>query len=155
MKKLSLFVLAVVFTFASLPLFAQENFTEGTVSRIVLFHIKPGHATEFWNDVRQNSKPIFEEYKKQGVITDYAFFTKLNSENPEDWNVGINLIYKNFAALDGLTSRTDPITLKFYGGREARAAVMAKRTEHSTVVSTFLVRSIDPKPMMSSAMMPK
>jgi hypothetical protein len=155
MKKVPLFVLLVLFALTSLPLFAQENFTEGPISRIVLIHIKAGHFTEFWNGVRQNLKPIFEEYKKQGVISDYHFFTKASTENPEDWNVGINLTYKNYAALDDLASRTDPITLKFYGSREARAAANLKSTEHSTIVSSFLIRTVDPKPMTSTTMTPR
>lgn len=155
MKKVPLSVLLVLFALTSLPLLAQVNFTEGPISRIILIHIKAGHATEFWNDVRQNLKPIYEEYKKQGVISDYHFFTKATTENPEDWNVGINLTYKNYAALDELASRTDPITLKLYGSREARAAANVKRTEHAMTVSSFLIRSVDPKPMMSSTMTPK
>ena len=151
MKKVSLFVLVVVFALVSMPLFAQENFTEGPVSRIVLIHIKAGHGTEFWNDVRQNLKPIFEEYKKEGVITGYDFFTKASADNPEDWNVGFNLTYKNYAALDGLAARTDPITLKIYGSREARSAAGVKRTENATTVASFLIRAVDPKPMMSTA----
>lgn len=145
MKKVSLLIAAAM-VFAA-PLFAQENFTDGAVSRIILIHIKPGHTTDFWSDVRQNLKPVYEEYKKQGVITDYAFFTKATLENPDDWNVGINLTYKNYGALDGLAEKTDPITLKFYGSREARTAAGMKRTEAATTVSSFLIRQVDPKPM--------
>src|SRR5712692_2444098 len=122
MKRVSLFVAAALSLIVAAPLFAQENFTEGPISRIVLIHIKPGHTTDFWSDVRQNLKPIYEEYKKQGVITSYGFFTKATLENADDWNVGLTLDYQNYAALDGLAVRTDPITLKFYGSREARTA---------------------------------
>lgn len=66
MKKVSLTMIAVLFTLIAVPLCAQENFTEGPISRIVLIHIKPGRGTEFWSDIRQNLKPIYEEYKKQG-----------------------------------------------------------------------------------------
>jgi hypothetical protein len=155
MKKVSLFVAIIVSAFVSMPLFAQENFTEGPVSRIILIHIKSGHTAEFWNDIRQNLKPIYEEYKKQGVISDYHFFTKATTENPEDWSVGINLTYKNYAALDDLASRTDPITLKFYGSREARAAANMKRTEHASTVSSFLIRTVDPKPMTATTPTPR
>ena len=146
MKKVSLITMAILSTLVTVPLFAQENFTEGTISRIVLIHIKPGRNTDFWSDVRQNLKPIYEELKKQGVINDYAFFTKATSENADDWNVGINLVYKNYAALDGLTARIDPITLKFYGSREARTAALNKRLESGTTVSSFLIRQVDPRP---------
>lgn len=154
MKKIFVLTATVLSLVVTAPLFAQENFTEGTISRIVLVHIKPGHATDFWNDVRQNLKPLFEEYKKQGVIAEYDFFTKATAESSEDWSVGYSLTYKNYAALDGLAARTDPITLKIYGSREARTAAQMKRTEHATLVSSFLIRTVDPKPM-SSSMPPK
>ncbi|GAC1400973.1 MAG: hypothetical protein NVSMB68_15700 [Thermoanaerobaculia bacterium] len=150
MKKLSLFVLVVLCAFASAPLLAQENYTEGTLTRIILIRITPGHAPDFWNDVRQNLKPIYEEFKKQGVISDYEFFTKATTENADDWNVGIGLTFKNYAALDGLLARMDPITLKMYGSREARTEALKRRPEFGTTVSSFLIRNVDPRPMAAA-----
>lgn len=146
MKKVSLLIAISALVFAA-PLFAQEDFTPGPISRIILYDIKPGHNADFWADVRQNLKPIYEEYKKQGVITDYGYFTKSTLDKADDWNVGLSLSYKNWGALDGLAAKTDPITLKFYGSREARTAAQMKRAEASTVVSNFLIRAVDPNPM--------
>jgi hypothetical protein len=154
MKKVSLITIVILSTLVAVPLFAQENFTEGPISRIVLIHIKPGRNTEFWSDVRQNLKPVYEELKKQDVISDYHFFTKASTDDPEDWNVGINLTYRNYAALDGLAARTDPITLKFYGSREARADVQRRRTENGTIVSSFIIRQVDPRPAGTSSTAP-
>ncbi len=154
MKRVSLLVLTVLMILGALPVLGQENFTEGPLSRIVLLRIKPGHTTDFWADVRQNLKPIYEEYKKQGIITSYGFFTKATLENADDWNVGLTLDYQNYAALDGLALRTDPITLKFYGSREARTAAGNRRTENATTVSSFLIRQVDPRPMPSATPRP-
>lgn len=150
MKKVSVFIGAILLFISGAPLSGQENFTEGAISRVILVDITRGHFTEYWADIRQNLKPIYEEYKKQGVISDYSFFTKATAEAAGDWDVGVVLTYKNYAALDGLAARTDPITLKFYGSRDARAAAARKRTEHSTLVSSFLTRTVDPKPMTSN-----
>ena len=150
MKRISLFALTVLMILGALPVLAQENFTEGAVTRIIHLRIKPGRATEFWADVRQNLKPTYEEYKKQGIIVNYGFFTKASLENADDWNVGIRLDYQNYAALDGLAVRTDPVTLKIYGSREARTAAGNRRLENATAVSSFLVRQVDPKPMPSA-----
>jgi hypothetical protein len=154
MKRLPLFVFAILMIVGTLPVVAQENFTEGPISRIILIHIKPGRTTDFWADVRQNLRPVYEEYKKQGIIANYGFFTKATTESPEDWNVGIRLDYQNYAALDGLAARTDPITLKIYGSREARAAVATRRVENATTVSSFIIRQVDPRPMPSPAPKP-
>src|SRR5437773_4339975 len=155
MKRISLSFLTVLMILGARPVLAQENFTEGAITRIILLRIKPGKATEFWTDVRQNLKPIYEEYKKQGIITNYQIFTKSTAENAEDWNVGIVLTYQNYAALDTLTERTDPITLKFYGSREARTAAGNRRPENATIVSSFLIRQVDPRSMTPSAPRPR
>jgi hypothetical protein len=154
MKRVSLFVLTSLMILGAMPVLAQENFTEGGVTRIIHLKIKPGRATEFWADIRQNLKPIYEEYKKQGIITNYGFFTKATSENADDWNVGIRLDYQNYAALDGLAVRTDPITMKIYGSREARTAAGNRRSENATTVSSFLIRQVDPRPMPSATPRP-
>ncbi|HYS52918.1 MAG TPA: hypothetical protein VER58_04010 [Thermoanaerobaculia bacterium] len=147
MRRWSLFVLACLLILGALPLMAQENFTLGTVERVVLLRINPGKTNDFWADLRQHTKPVFEEYKKQGIITNYGFFTKATAENRDDWNVGYFLEYQNYAALDGLATRTDPITLKHYGSAEARTAAGNRRSELATLVSSILLRNVDPRPM--------
>lgn len=121
---------------------AQENFTEGTVWRVTLVDIKPGKATDFWRDVRGNLKPIWEEYKKAGIIVNYIVHIKMTTDDPGDWDVAIALEYKNMAALDGLGAKTDPITLKAYGTADARREAGAKRTEYGTTVASFLMRQV-------------
>jgi len=135
----------------ALPLVAQENFTLGPVTRVILLRITPGKTTDFWADVRQNIKPVFEEEKRQGIIIGYTFFTKTTTENRDDWNVGYTIQYANYAALDGLADRIDPITLKHYGSAEARTAAANKRPQNATLVSSFLVRNVDPRPMAAMA----
>jgi hypothetical protein len=150
MRRITRFVLTFLLIFGALPLVAQENFAPGPVSRVVLLRINPGKANDFWADVRQHTKPVFEEYKKAGIVTNYGFFTKATTENPDDWNVGFILTYQNYAALDGLADRTDPITLKHYGTREARTAAANRRVEYAKTISSFLIRDVDPRPMTAA-----
>jgi hypothetical protein len=107
--------------------------------------IKPGKGTDFWTDLRKNLKPTYEEYKKEKIITDYAVYLKSTTENEGDWDVAIAFQYPSFAALDGLAARTDPVTLRIYGSKEARAAAGAKRPEFGTLVASFLMRQVTPK----------
>ncbi|MBK5259261.1 MAG: hypothetical protein JJE51_06690 [Thermoanaerobaculia bacterium] len=147
MRRLSLVATVLALAVVALPCSAQENFVEGTVSRIILLKVTPGMNSEFWADIRSNIKPTYEEYKKQGIITDYSFFTKTSLEGPDDWSVGIRLTYKNFAGLDGLVAKMDPVTLKHYGGKDSRASAAKKRALNGTTVKTYLIREVDPKPM--------
>lgn len=140
-KTLALALLTIALS--SAPLAAQQspNTTPGTVTRVVLVRVKPGHGDQFWQDVRQHLKPIYDEEKRLGIISDYSFFTKSTTENENDWGVGLALTYKNWAAIDSLTPRTDPITLAHYGSAANRTAANNARSEHSTVVSSFLMRN--------------
>ena len=80
----------------------SPNTTPGPVTRVILIRITPGHADAFWQDVRQHLKPVYEEYKRRGIITDYTVATKSTTEKPDDWNVVLTLSYANWAAFDNL-----------------------------------------------------
>ncbi len=136
-------IAALALMLCAAPAFAQPgspNTTPGTVTRVTLVRIKPGHADPFWQDVRQHLKPIFDEYKRQGIVTNYTVGTKSTTETPDDWNVVFTATYPNWAAFDTFTSRTDPITLAHYGSAANRTAAAMARIEHSTTVASFLVR---------------
>ncbi len=143
--KRAIFIAMLLCTFAfgaAAPTSAQEHFTLGPVVRVILLDIKPGKGPDFWRDMRQNMKPVYEEFKKAGIIRNYSVSTKSTLDDPGDWEVAIALEYENWAALDGLGQKTDPITLRFYGSAEARAAAAAKRTENATTVASFLMRNV-------------
>ncbi len=118
----------------------SPNTTPGAVARVIHVKINPGHGAQFWQDLRQNLKPIYDTYKAQGIITDWLVSTKTTTESPDDWGVSIQLIYPNFAALDNLNSKTDPITLAHYGTAEKRAAAASARSQTATTVHNYLVR---------------
>jgi hypothetical protein len=118
----------------------SPNTTPTTVTRVVLIHIKPGHADPFWADLRQNGKPVFDEEKRQGILTNYTVATKSTTDSPDDWNVALTFTYPNWASFDNLTTRVDPITLAHYGSAAARTAAGLARVEHSTTVASFLLR---------------
>lgn len=136
-------VAALALMLCAAPAFAQPgspNTTPGTVTRVTLVRIKPGHADAFWQDVRQHQKPINDEYKKQGLITNYTVGTKSTLESPDDWNVVFTQTYPNWASLDTFGPRTDPITVAHYGSAANRTAAGIARQEHSTLIGSILVR---------------
>ena len=139
-KRLALAALALALTTA--PALAQQspNTTPGTVTRIVLVRITPGHGDQFWQDVRQHLKPIYDEEKRQGLLSNWSVATKSTQDGPQDWNVALVLTYPNWAALDTFTSRADVITLAHYGSAANRTAANNARIEHGSVTANFLVR---------------
>ena len=135
-------VAALALMLCAAPALAQQspNTTPGTVTRVILVRIKPGHGDPFWADVRQHQKPIWDEQKRQGILTNYTVATKVTLDNPDDWSVAGTFTYPNWATLDNLQSRTEAITLAHYGSAANRTAANIARLEHSTVVASFLVR---------------
>lgn len=124
---------------AQQPASAPVTVTTTGISRVTLFKINPGQGGAYNRDVVDNLIPIYEEYKKAGLLVSYSFFSKTTTESPDDWGVGVMLTYANWAALDNLGPRTAPITLRHYGTAERRTAAGNARNELRTVVSSFLV----------------
>jgi hypothetical protein len=124
---------------------AQEHYTLGPVQRIILLDIKPGKGSEFWTDLRQNVRPVYDEYKRQGLIQDYSVGLKSTSDGPQDWDVALVLTFKSWAALDLFATKGDSISMRHYGSYGKRSEVGARRSESGTVVSSFLVRTVSLK----------
>ena len=121
---------------------AQDQYTEGTVDRVVLLRILPGHANAFWDDVKTNLAPIWSEEKTQGLIEGYQLFLNQTKANPEDWDVGLVLTYKNMAALDGLSMKIFDLRMKKFGNKSSEQQVVNKRVENVQVVASYLTRNV-------------
>jgi hypothetical protein len=136
---LVLLVLLVTLTPAA---HSQEHYTLGPVQRIILLDIKPGKGREFWTDLRQNVRPLYDEYKRQGLIQDYSVGLKSTAEGPQDWDVALILTFKNWAALDVFATKGDSVSMRYYGSYGKRSEAGARRSDSGTVISSFLVRSV-------------
>ena len=147
MRKIFLVTLFLCYCFLSTPAQAQDNFTDGTVWRVNLYKVKPGKMSELLMEMRQNLRPLHEEYKKQGLIVDYKLYTNSTTDSSGDWSLALAVGYKNWAALDDLARKADPITLKHYGTREKRQEAQNKRNQLFEVVSSRLMREITLNPL--------
>jgi hypothetical protein len=145
----TLFLLLLVFVFAMpwAPVAAQQaaggvKVTPSTVTRVILVKINPGQRPAFDQDMMDNMIPIYDEEKKAGTLTNYEIYNNVTTNGPNDWSVGIALTYPNYAMLDNLGERNDPITLKHYGSAEKRQAAADHRNQITTVVSSRLQRTV-------------
>lgn len=130
--------------FASVPCVshAQEHYTLGAINRITLVDIKPGKASAFWTDMRQNLRPLYDEYKRQGLIQDYSVGVKSTAEGPGDWDAVIILTFRNWAALDTFATKGDSVSMKYFGSYAKRSDSGTKRSETANLVSSILVRDV-------------
>ena len=143
-------VLQAIFVFALLigvvPAFAQNpNYDVGPVWRVTYFYVKPGMSDTFWKDFHDHIKPVLDEEKKQGLISDYKAFTNPTSNQPNDWDIAIAVLYPNWAAIDQLDAKAASIVVKHYGSREAAFEALRKRSEIREVVASHLAREVSPK----------
>jgi L-rhamnose mutarotase len=133
----------VVFLMLIVPaLFAQEHYTEGPVWRIQLIRVKPTHMDEYLTSLRQTTKPMIEEEKKQGMIMDYKVFLKETKNSPEDWDICVAVEYKNYAAMDGLAAKGEMARDKILGGKQQGQQLSEKRAEIREIISSELLQEI-------------
>jgi hypothetical protein len=121
---------------------AQVPYKQGTVTRVVLLSVIPGHFDAFYADLKKNIVPLWEAEKSAGLILDYSLFLNQTSAGSNDWDIGYTLTYKNMAALDGLPDKVYELRMKQYGSKEDEQKVIEKRVETAKVVSSSLLRDI-------------
>jgi len=139
-------ILFVVTLLTALPAKAQNpNYDVGPVWRVTYYHIKPGQGEAFWKDFRENLKPVYDEVKKEGMITDYKVWTNFTTDSPNDWDVAVGLMFPNWAALDQIDAKAATISAKHYGSREAMLDAAKKRNDIREVVMSKVAREVTPK----------
>lgn len=145
MKKicLSLFF-ACIFAIGAQAQASDPPTTAGNVIRVVYFDVMPGKTSDFLTFLRKNSKVIFEEQMKQGLILNYMYYSKPTTNGPGDWDVALTISYRTYAdAIDSNAERSakfDAITLKHYGSAEERTKANNYVESLRTVVSTHIIR---------------
>ncbi|MGC2110407.1 MAG: hypothetical protein WA655_12875 [Candidatus Korobacteraceae bacterium] len=120
----------------------QDQYNEGTVERVSLYRILPGHFTAAMADLKKNVQPIWEAEKADGLIEGYQIFFNQTKANIDDWDIGIALTYKNMAALDGLGMKVLDLRMKQYGDKSKEQQVIDKRVENLQQVASYLIRNV-------------
>ena len=138
-------VSAAVLSLAS-PAVAQSSrpYTEGPVRFVSYIRTKPGKFDEYMKYLQGPYKTLYEALKKEGIILGYAVYTSV-ARNPEDWDIVLTVDYKNFAALDGLQDRTDPISERLLGTLEQQNQRYAERGTLRDVLGNRLLRELQLK----------
>ena len=128
--------------FVGLPALAQEHYTEGPVWRITFYKIKPNQQDAYFASLRQKAKPYLDQLKQQGIIVDYKTYLNETNSGAGDWDLALGVEYKNFAAMDGLTSKMEAARDKFFGSKDSAQQVGQQRTEMREEVGSILVREV-------------
>jgi len=121
---------------------AQEHYTEGPVWRVSLIRVKPTAMDAYLTSLRQSSKPLLDEEKRQGIIVDYKIFLKETKHDAQDWDLCLAIEYKNHAAMDGLSAKGEAIRDKILGGKQQAQQLGEKRAEIRELVSSEVLDEI-------------
>lgn len=124
---------------------AQDQYTEGTVERVTLVHILPGHFSAFMADIKANLQPLWDSEKADGLIVGYQLFLNQTKASPDDWDLGISMTYKNMAALDGLGQKVLDLRMKQFGDKSKEQKVLDQRVENARAVASYLIRNVTMK----------
>jgi hypothetical protein len=122
--------------------FSQEHFTEGPVWNVTFIRVKPAQFDAYLSNLQQNAKLAYDEAKRQGVIMDYKVFLKQTKSSPQDWDIALAVLYKNYAQMDGQAAKFEAIRDKVLGGKQAFQQATEKRGEIREIVGIELVQEI-------------
>jgi len=111
----------------------------GAVMRVSLYRYADGMQQAVLADMRTHLIPTWEAMRAAGILINYATMTNAAPSSKDDWQFGIALTYKNWAALDSLGARNAPITLKHYGTAEARTAALEAGNRMRVLISSSLI----------------
>lgn len=141
-KAISLILFVAALLTASAASAQSPNYNTGPVWRVTYYSIKPGQGDAFWKDIRENFKPIYDEFKSAGLISDYKFWVNPVLDHPNDWDVALGIMYPNWAAMDELDAKGATIAAKHYGSREAMIESGKRRAELREVIASHLAREV-------------
>ncbi len=133
----------VAFVFLLAPaVLAQEHYTEGPVWRVQLIRVRPTGMDAYLTTLRQSTKPLLDEEKRQGTIVDYKVFFKETKHDPQDWDICVAVEYKNHAAMDGLAAKGEMVRDKIMGGKQPAQQLAEKRAEIREIISSEVLEEI-------------
>jgi hypothetical protein len=143
MKKPILLVLAAILTISASVTRAQEDhaYTQGPVVIVSFVRTEPGKFEEYMHYLASTYKQLMDDYKKRGIITDYAVYQAL-PRDAQDADLVLTVTYKNMAAFDDLQARTDPGVKQVFGSLAKAASASADREKMRKQLGSQLVRQL-------------
>jgi hypothetical protein len=120
---------------------SNAPYNEGPVWTLTMIKTKTGMADEYLKQITKSVKPVYDEEKKQKIILDYKILNG-DASGPQDFNILILVEYSNWAALDNLRDRMDPIVEKVMGTEEQRLTTATKRLDIREILGTKTMREI-------------
>lgn len=113
-------LLALVLLWGVGGVWAEEArpYTEGVVLRVGYVRTKYGMFEEYMRYLSGPYRKLMDQAKKDGLIVDWAVY-ETTASNPQDPDIILTTVYRNWAAFDGLREKLDPIQKMVFGSLDA------------------------------------
>jgi hypothetical protein len=116
-------------------------YAEGPVVNISFIKIKPGMFDAYMKWVATERKQLMEEQKKAGLIVDYRVY-QAQAQGPNDADLILTVTYKNWAAFDGLTDRTDALITRMGSSPQKASEMAISREAMRTVLGQQTIQEL-------------
>ena len=141
-RKLTLGMLGTMLALcAAVASAADRPYTEGAVLNVSSIRTEPGMFDSYMEFLATTYKQNMEAQKAAGIILDYSVYTAV-PRGPDDPDIYLVTVYKNMAALDGLSQKTDPIMQKLFGDMSQRSAATIARGKMRSSLGSELIREL-------------
>jgi hypothetical protein len=144
MKRRIAWIVAVALSLSfAVVAYAQDRaWSEGVVTNVTAVKIADGQFENYMDYLSKNWKPVMEEAKKAGYVTEYHVYSA-QAHNPQEADLYLVVSYPNMAMLDGMDKKMEPIQAKItkMNFREADTA-SGKRVVMRNLLGEELLREI-------------
>jgi len=139
---LAVAVLTAVVSTAEAQQHPPRRYTEGPVVVLSYVRTKPGMFNQYLDYLDGNYKRLLDAEKKSGYVLDYGVYSSL-AATESDWDVLLTVTYRNMAALDSLTEKTETSAAAVLNqSREQAGKAFAERGSMRDPVGTRIVRQL-------------
>jgi hypothetical protein len=140
-KITALAVLALLATSSYTALADDHGYTEGPIVNVARIRTVDGKFDEYMSWLATTWKKQQEAAKKKGYIVSYQVLN-VEARSPEDADILLVTVYKNWAALDGSLAKGDEISKMVEGSLAAAATSQTARAKIRTVLGSSTMQEL-------------
>jgi hypothetical protein len=116
-------------------------YTEGDVVVVDFIKVKPGMMDDYLRSLETTLKPAYDEAIRQKLVLSYRILHGAHA-NPSDWDLLIEVEYRNMAALDGVDEKFRAIETKLVGDQATQHAISTKRLDVREIYGSKITRQL-------------
>jgi hypothetical protein len=145
-KRLPIAIAATaILSMTSLTALADDHaYTEGQIINVSSIRTETGKFDEYMKYIDTTWKAEQEAAKKAGLITGYKVIT-VEPRSDNDPDLYLVLYFKNWAALDGATAKSDAIAKQVEGSVAASNQGAVDRSKIRRILGSFTGQELDLK----------